>query len=421
MATFPELIPATRIYTPGEYPNTAVRSWNGIESRTRHSNIFANSTLSVSFVGITETQLLSILSHFQGQRGSFESFDLSAEIWVGVQSPVYFNPVNYRWRYAQPPSVSDIPSGRHNVDVVLVSVPYEGAQLSGLKQIIQTAITFAGVAVSNGLTKTVTISFAPGAGDAPVNANGFTEIITLSVTGGGVQITPAGLASTITLSFAPGAASGGGATDPDFADVGLLLHMNGTNGSTTFTDSSSNAHTITTFGDAQISTAQFKFGGASGVFDGTGDYVRPPASSTLVFGTGDFTMECWVRFSNITGAQAMVAYGTTALRIIKNASHKFVATIGGSSITGTTTVVADTWYHVAMCRASGTVRLFVNGTEEGTALTSNTTNHTLNQPFIGRISDGTLQLNGYLDDVRLTKADRYTTNFTAPTAEFPDS
>jgi hypothetical protein len=212
-----------------------------------------------------------------------------------------------------------------------------------------------------------------------------------------------------------------GATDPYFSSVGLLLHMDGANNSTTFTDSSANAHTVTVFADAKISTAQSKFGGASGVFDGTGDYLRPPATSTLAFGTGEFTVECWVYFTTLTGAQVMVSYGTTSVLLLKNASHKFVATANSSSITGTTTAVVNTWYHVAMCRTGTTVRMFVNGTEEGTALTGSTTNFTLNQPFIARRSDGTQSLFGYLDDVRITKASRYATNFTAPSSAFPDS
>ena len=47
----------------------------------------------------------------------------------------------------------------------------------------------------------------------------------------------------------------------------LLLHCNGTDGSTTFTDEI--GKTVTANGNAQIDTAQSKFGGASGLFDGT--------------------------------------------------------------------------------------------------------------------------------------------------------
>jgi hypothetical protein len=62
----------------------------------------------------------------------------------------------------------------------------------------------------------------------------------------------------------------------------LLLHFNGANGSATFTNSSSNARTVTPSGNAQISTAQSVFGGSSLLLDGSGDYL------TIADATGDF-------------------------------------------------------------------------------------------------------------------------------------
>ncbi len=76
----------------------------------------------------------------------------------------------------------------------------------------------------------------------------------------------------------------------------LLLHMDGSNGSTNFVDSAQ-SRSVTANGNAQISTSQYKFGGASGYFDGSGDYLTVPDSSDWTFGTGDFTIDLWVRFS----------------------------------------------------------------------------------------------------------------------------
>jgi hypothetical protein len=78
--------------------------------------------------------------------------------------------------------------------------------------------------------------------------------------------------------------------DPNYASVSLLLHMDGTNGSTVFTDLSPVPKVVTRFGDAQISTAQSKFGGSSAYFDGTGDYLTVASSADFGFGTGDFTI-----------------------------------------------------------------------------------------------------------------------------------
>jgi len=70
----------------------------------------------------------------------------------------------------------------------------------------------------------------------------------------------------------------------------LLLHMDGADGSTTFTDEA--GHTVTANGNAQIDTAQNVFGGASGLFDGSSGYLTVPDSEDWNFGTGDFTFDC---------------------------------------------------------------------------------------------------------------------------------
>lgn len=87
----------------------------------------------------------------------------------------------------------------------------------------------------------------------------------------------------------------GGVPDPDFASVELLLHGNGANGGTTFTDSSAAARTFTFSGNAQTSTTQVKFGSASLKFDGTGDYIQTPYDTTdFKWWDSDFTIEAWV-------------------------------------------------------------------------------------------------------------------------------
>jgi hypothetical protein len=82
-----------------------------------------------------------------------------------------------------------------------------------------------------------------------------------------------------------------------------------------------------------------------------------------------------------------------------------------------------TWYHIAICRASGTYRFFVNGTVTGSGSDSTNISYTLGNLFyIGSTNDQQLQLNGYMDDLRITKGyARYTANFTAPTAAFPNT
>ena len=85
--------------------------------------------------------------------------------------------------------------------------------------------------------------------------------------------------------------------DPFANNVVLFLKGNGANGSTNIIDSSPNPKTISVFGDTQISTAQSKYGGSSIVFDGVGDYLEVTPLTAFNFGTGDFTIESWIRLN----------------------------------------------------------------------------------------------------------------------------
>jgi hypothetical protein len=77
----------------------------------------------------------------------------------------------------------------------------------------------------------------------------------------------------------------------------VLLHFDGLDASTTFTDNNAggSAHAWRAAGNAQIDTAQFKFGGSSGLFDGSADYVSTPDSSDFTLSSKVFTIECWIR------------------------------------------------------------------------------------------------------------------------------
>ena len=88
-----------------------------------------------------------------------------------------------------------------------------------------------------------------------------------------------------------------------------LLHMDGSDGSTTFTDESGT--TWTANGNAQIDTAQSKFGGASGLFDGASDYLQTPYTADHNTGTGDFTIDQWIRFNSVATTQTLFARRTS--------------------------------------------------------------------------------------------------------------
>jgi hypothetical protein len=226
------------------------------------------------------------------------------------------------------------------------------------------------------------------------------------------------------------------AADPDFANVSLLMHFDGTNGSTTFTDSSLNGFSPTVFGNAQISTAQSKFGGASGLFDGTGDYLRYSNNAAFGFGSGDYTVEGWIRQDNVDdlfcvfdnrdnvsvpnlagiGIYTSVTGATTRNRLILANNSAIIA---GTSTTQFN--AATNFQHWAVARSGTTVKGFIDGVEVWSVTDSRTL--AASPPVL--IANGTglgQEFTGYLDDLRVTKGvARYTAGFTPPTAPFPDS
>ena len=209
--------------------------------------------------------------------------------------------------------------------------------------------------------------------------------------------------------------------DPYFANVSLLLHMDGSNGSTTFTDSSNNAVSVTANGNAQISTAQSKFGGASGYFDGTGDYL----SCTLgAFGTNDFTIETWVRMTSFANYRMLYESrtndpDTSGFVWGVNSSGELFVYLGGFVLTAGT-LTTSTWSHVALTRASGTWRMFIDGTLL-TGTYSNSGDLTRTAVRIGMDWATLYGTDGYLDEYRITAGTaRYTATFTPPTAAFPN-
>ena len=217
--------------------------------------------------------------------------------------------------------------------------------------------------------------------------------------------------------------------DPFRSQVSLLLHGNGANGSTTITDSSPTPKTVTAVGNAQISTAQSKFGGASIAFDGVGDYLTLPGGAAFGFGTESFTVELWYRPASLTGLRVLLDTRATGIGSIANRwiifTNGFSLSVVVADATYTSgTLSLNTWHFIAVSRSGATTRIFLDGTQIGSNI-SDSINYGVGaaRPIIG--ADGNspiaLNINGYIDDLRITKGvARYTSNFSVPPAPFPD-
>jgi hypothetical protein len=189
---------------------------------------------------------------------------------------------------------------------------------------------------------------------------------------------------------------------------------------------------LITVGNAQISTAQFKFGGASMYFDGAGDYLitNVPTNNLYIFGPSDFTIEFWlysVNFSTPVNTQIVVDFRPTSIDgaypCIYFVSGQIFYYVSSTNVITGTTLSSSQWYHIALSRSGTNTKLFVNGTQVGSTYTdSNSYLCGANRPAIGcrGFLLGDNSYNGYIDDLRITKAARYTANFTPPTSQLLD-
>lgn len=219
-------------------------------------------------------------------------------------------------------------------------------------------------------------------------------------------------------------------TDPNFANVVLLCHFDGTNGATTFTDSSLAAHTVTGSGGPALTTAQAKFGTASLQCSGAGSAVSAD-SPDWDFGAGQFTVEAWVRSTHsISGLETIATQGTISsnmswLFVFQGAQLNFYySTTGANNIAVTVgyTAPLNTWFHVAVDRDVGNmVRVYADGVVLIAAPRADTFFNSSDPLRIGSDPTNGWALTGQIDEVRITKGlARYAGAFTPPTAAFPE-
>ena len=186
---------------------------------------------------------------------------------------------------------------------------------------------------------------------------------------------------------------------------------------------------MTPFGNAQIDTAQSKFGGASGLFDGTGDYLTTPDSADWDFGSSAFTIDFWVRFNDISNPRSFVSQGVDSNNewyceyLSGSNLVRFDYYAGGTAAMSWTAPFSpstNTWYHVAIVRSGNTWYCFIDGVSQ--TVTLGLGSFSISMPnlsdvlTIGGSRSGTVHLmDGWLEEVRISKGvARWTANFTPP-------
>ena len=214
-----------------------------------------------------------------------------------------------------------------------------------------------------------------------------------------------------------------------------LLHFEGADASTTFTDESGKVWTAR--GNAQIDTAQFKFTTASGLFDGTDDWIDTPDHEDWWLSTVPFTIDYWCRFNSITTDQPWVGQAVDAnnrltIQARFDLSPKqfiFYCNTGGSALAHYiyqwTTVATATWYHIEIGRNGSNLYLFINGAAiTWTTITTPIAGNSL--PDYAALMNiggsgvaGWTEANGWMDEFRWTKGDcLHTSAFTPQTTPY---
>jgi len=210
-------------------------------------------------------------------------------------------------------------------------------------------------------------------------------------------------------------------TSPVTAITNTSLLLNFTNAGIYDAAVQNNAITV---GDAQVSIAQAQFPPSSMVFDGTGDWLTAIDNPQLQLGTGNFTIEGWFYLTANGAAYGIVSKGaaSTGWSVNVTSGNRIQFSYTAANLTGsTTTLAAATWYYFAVVRsgsATGNLKIYLNGTLEVTS--GSAVNDNFNQTdilYVGASRTGTTPLNGYLEDIRITKAARTIT--ASPTAAFP--
>ena len=185
-------------------------------------------------------------------------------------------------------------------------------------------------------------------------------------------------------------------------------------------------HILTFVGDTKVSTAYTKFADTAMYFDGNGDYVSIPDESVFDF-VGDFTIEFWMYHTSTSDGGYTAVFGGNGSGsngwniYMQESSGNLYFFYSSFLISATSALTVNTWHHIAVTRSGTDLKMFVDGTQVGSTATSSGTllpNSTGVGSRVGYDHGANGYYEGYIENLQvITNTAKYTSNFTAPTAE----
>jgi hypothetical protein len=214
-------------------------------------------------------------------------------------------------------------------------------------------------------------------------------------------------------------------------NTSLLLHMNGSNESTTFVDDSLYQFQVIPYGNVQITTDNKKFGNGAAYFDGNGAYLEVLNDTAFGFGREEFTIECWVYPTELSNDLTTImdfrggGGANGAALFIESNTRKiyfYNGSINGVFLSNET-VPLNEWTNIAAQRRGYGWEVYMNGIICGGFHSSNGDLGNSNRCLIGTANDipgNYRNFKGYIDEVRVTnRVARYVSNsFPIQTGEF---
>jgi hypothetical protein len=213
----------------------------------------------------------------------------------------------------------------------------------------------------------------------------------------------------------------------------FLLHVDGSDGDTTFSDSSSQGHVVTTVGS--VAVKDLALGGNFDLvanFPGSSNYLKIADSDDWdLDGASAWTIDYRVIHTQLSQTHhkhvCLGRYDKYGVYVGYNYNGYLWLWVGGQQLEGTYfpfTPTTGVEYHIAVVKSAGYIYVYINGVQVGSAQAYTGTINT--QSYENRLGAAvhttTESLIGYLSEVRISKGvARWTSNFDPPTEPYASS